>query len=378
MNITPIVMNDILHKLLNEKGQPCLSIILPTRRLSPERELNQEIIHQGISKAKALLNNNTSWPADTLTPISLRLGEITDEINYNHLTEGTGIFISPNISEVINFSFPVSEKIILKNHFETRDISYLNQVSEEYLVLSLSKKEIHLFKSSTHGLLEIINEDFPTEFHEEYEYARPVRGLSYGNMSKGFEPDKSITKEMRNIIFLKSVDEKLDHYLANKMMFVISGVKEVVSNFMNITRHSNLIAGKIIGNYSRIHPEMDKLARQAYVEFTVSKKQALLHRMQENIGKHTTAIGLPEVWKSAYEGKGLTLAVEKDFICRGYIMPEHQEELHLSPPKGNYEVIQDAVDEVIEKVLEKNGEVVFMDEKDLTNMDHIAMMLRYS
>jgi hypothetical protein len=36
------------------------------------------------------------------------------------------------------------------------------------------------------------------------------------------------------------------------------------------------------------------------------------------------------------------------------------------------------VDEVIEKVLEKKGEVVFMDEKDLSDMGHIALMLRYS
>jgi Bacterial archaeo-eukaryotic release factor family 3 len=371
-------MKDILHQMLNEKGQPCLSIILPTRKLSPEREQNQEIIHQGITKAKELLKASASWPIEKIKLIESKLNAQIEGIDPNHLEEGLGIFVSPNLAETVLFPFPVQEKIYLQNTFETRDVGYLHQLSEIFLVLTLTKKEVRLYKSSEHGLLEIENEDFPMEFVEEYEYAKPARGLSYSSASKGFVPDNSITKEMRFLIFLKALDSKIEKHVQYNRMLIVNGVREVISDFMKITKHNTSVAGKIIGHYKHVNPELDKMARHAFHEFRANKKQALIHSIHEHIGSRTAAIGLPEVWKNANEGKGLTLAVEKDFVCRGYVTPDHEEELHLSPPAGTYRIIHDAVDDVIEKVLEKKGEVIFVDDRDLSDMGHIAMTLRYS
>lgn len=370
-------MEDLLAKLQNEKGNPCLSIIVPTYRLSPQRELNQEILRQALAKANALIDSYNAEPT-LLASVKKNLAELAAQIDYNHLTEGLGLFVSPSLSAPVKFPFNVQEKINLENTFDTRHLSYLIQLMEEFYVLSLSKNEIHLFKSQTDGLKEIRNEDFPLVFEDDHEYSKPAPALSYSpNMISGFERDKSVTNEKRQISYLKEADDKLSAYVRDGKYFIISGSEEVVSNFENINQHTKQQAGKIIGNYEHSLPALHKLVENEIQLFKKKRKEELIHTLHESIGKKRAALGLTEVWQDAWEGKGLTLAVEKGYSCRAFVLPEAKHKLHLSPPASEYLIINDAIDDVIEKVLEKKGKVVFVEENDLSDMGHIAMILRY-
>ncbi len=370
-------MEEVLQQMLNEKGQPCLSLILTTFKLSPAREQNQEIIRKAISTGKALLRANQNWPAEILSILSDKLDELVYHLDYNHLMEGLGLFVSPHFSKSILFPFSVKEQIILGNSFETRDIGYLNQTMADFYILSLSKKEIHFFESTVDGLMEIRNDHFPVVFEDDYEYDRPVRGHSFGNVVKGFERDKSISQEMRQIAFLKTIDEELKPYLKEDQVCILNGVTEVISNFESITSHRSHIIGTITRNLSFTPSTLYDKGKTIFMEFKKQKRQKLINEIRESIGKNRAAIGLQEVWKNAWEGKGRSLVVEKDFYHRGYFLPGEEHLLHFSPPLGEYQIINDAVDDVIEKVLEKNGEVNFVDERELADMGRIALLLRY-
>ncbi|MFZ4676653.1 MAG: hypothetical protein ACOYM4_13345, partial [Nodosilinea sp.] len=90
-------------------------------------------------------------------------------------------------------------------------------------------------------------------------------------------------------------------------------------------------------------------------------------------GKVVSAI--EEVWRLAQDGRGKLLLVEK-----GYHVPavvDEQGGLQVVAEPGGTEVMDDAVDEIIEAVLAKGGEVMIVDNDALPDHGSIALTLRY-
>jgi hypothetical protein len=82
------------------------------------------------------------------------------------------------------------------------------------------------------------------------------------------------------------------------------------------------------------------------------------------------------VWTAAQEGKGLWLLVEKEYTRPTYLR-DGDPTLYMRPPKGKYTLVPDAVDDIIEVVLEKGGKVMFTEENKLRKFDSIALLHRY-
>ena len=210
-------------------------------------------------------------------------------------------------------------------------------------------------KGSGNDLQEIINNDFPKQYTEEYEYARPSIASSSGAL-KDFERDKSILQETGQISFLKQADETLNKYMKDDMALFVAGVGEEVANFEHVSHHVKKIAGKIAGNYDidAVHP-LAQSAWEQTKEIVKASQDELLLELQEDFGKHLAVDGIRNVWKAAKEGMGLTLLLEKDYQVTAYSDPMDDAHIYLTPPVGNYYVISDAADDVIEAVKEKGG-----------------------
>jgi peptide subunit release factor 1 (eRF1) len=96
----------------------------------------------------------------------------------------------------------------------------------------------------------------------------------------------------------------------------------------------------------------------------------------EKIGEHHAVNGIQEVWKAAKEGRGLKLLVEKDYRKPGFLNND-ETHLFLTPPKTIHRIVADAVDDIIEMVWEKNGQVVFTENDLLKDYQRIALITRY-
>jgi hypothetical protein len=83
--------------------------------------------------------------------------------------------------------------------------------------------------------------------------------------------------------------------------------------------------------------------------------------------------GIRNVWRTAKEGKGLTLLLEKDYQVTAYCNPNNDSHIYLTPPMGIYDIITDAAD----VVKEKGGNVVIVENGKLKDFDRVAMILRF-
>lgn len=366
-----------IDRMLSEKGNPCISIILPTYRYTKERMQNPELIEKAVLKAGSLLTHS-AWPKDKVTTLQSKLSSLLDKIDYMRLQEGLAIFISPNISEIHHLPFRVKEKVMLGKTFEIRDIMYFAQFLKPYCLLTVSKKRVRLFKGSARDLHEIVNRDFPKKYTEEYEYARPSIGSSSSPGLKAFERDKSVMEDVRTKAFFKQADETLKRYLKGDMPLFIAGAEEVLADFENMSHHSKNVAGRIPGNYDldAVHP-LAETAWRKIREHVANSHKELLNKLEEDIGKQLAVEGIREVWRVAKEGKGLVLLLEKDYQERAYLKPGNDTCLHLAPPPGDYEMIPDAADDAIEIVREKGGNVAILENGALDKFYHIALLLRY-
>src|SRR5688572_18669012 len=200
-----------IDMMLAEKGNPCISMIIPTARFGRERMQNPELIERAILRAEQLLTHS-AWPHKQIVALQVKLDSMRNRIAHMRCQEGLAIFLSPNVFKIAVLPFPVKEKIMLGRNFEIRDLIYFTQFLKPYYLLTTSKKRVRLFKGSGNDLQEIINNDFPKQYTEEYEYARPSIASSSGAL-KDFELDKSILREKRQMSFLKQADDTLNKYI---------------------------------------------------------------------------------------------------------------------------------------------------------------------
>lgn len=367
----------ILNELQKNTNEPCVSIILPTHRKSPERTQDELSMSSAVEKATQLLHFKYGKNGDKISRVIENLERMTQEIDYLHNDKGLGIFVSTEISRTVKFPFEVEEKIIVGENFEVRDMLYLSEYLMDYYVLVLSEKSARLMKGNGEKLEEIKDNNFPIKFHDDYEYVHSSHASSYGYSLKSTEKDKSIIREERLISNLKASDKKLSTYITKVTPLIIAGVNKEIGYFMKITTNAKFVVGKVKGNFS--HNSFHHLGELAFDQIKIyldKEAQKLLIRLDIAVGKKLAAIGIEETWYASKEGKGLVLLIEKDHACPGFVTGD---KLNLSKPALGkpYKIVTDVVDEIMETVLKKNGKVAILQNGMLKNYDGIALIERY-
>ncbi|MDE3236111.1 MAG: hypothetical protein KGO81_09170 [Bacteroidota bacterium] len=366
-----------LLMLQNEKGNICVSIIIPTHRLSPDRQVDEQETATAFSHAKEILS--FKYPEDKIQPIIQRMDEMLESLEYTHNHEGLAFFFSPNITLQKKLSFRVEKKIIVGDSFELRDILYELNYAIKYYTLLLSENEVRLYEGNWTTLTEIKSENhFPKYYNEEFTYNPPSRSSSLGGQAhvKDFEKDKSILEEIRIKDFFRAINKILGSFITAQAPIIITGPKKELQWYTSVSTHKQII-GKIEGNYT--HSSLQQLALKAWTlvyKHLQDERTSLINEFKENFGTHRSVSGIQEVWQVVQEGNILKLLIEKDYHCPAFIGADNYH-FYLRPPSTPHKIVTDAVDELIENALAKNGKIYFVDDDTLKEYGRIALITRY-
>jgi hypothetical protein len=366
-------MDHILDKLMAEKKGPCLSVIIPQHRLSREKMQNPEILRKAVRKARSLLNRKR------LPSIMVEnLDKLTMQFASDYAIEGLGMFISPRTAELVGFPFPVNERIIVDSSFETRDLLYLKQLSAPYCVLVLGRKKISLYSARGDELDEIKDGHFPFVYEEEYEYTRPSLGSSFGYSRKGMAKDKSTMVKVRTQSFFGEAGRYVALFLGKtRLPLIIAGAKSSMSEFKLQPEVAGRISGEVSGSFEEYNfQDLRSKVLRSFIKYEQEEIKNKIREFRENDVPDRVAKGIQEVWTAAQEGRGQVLLVEKDYARPAYLC-SGDPVLYLRPPRKKYVRVPDAIDEIIETVLDKGGAVLFTGNNKLKPLDSIALWLRY-
>jgi hypothetical protein len=341
---------------------PALSILLPTHRAFPENKQDPIRVKNLVDEAKGRLTEE--FNQRDLEPLFKQLDMLVDDINYPHTLDGLALYASHDFAKRYYLPFSVPERIVIDQTFATRDLVYGLHRSVRYWLLLLSQNSTRLFAGTAETLEEVVDQNFPMQMTGPGATA-PLP----------YHADSSYLDD-RHRRFFQQVDSALAEYNKDELPLVVGGVDRQISFFKEVSQYQSAIAGTLTGNFDRATAS-DLVAPVWSIVQNVREEQQVsaLNELEAAMGSQNVVSTIGEAWRLANEGRGKLLLVEKNYHVPA--MRNEQGGLDLVAAVGGTDIMDDAVDEIIEAVLAKGGRVALVDDSLLAVHQRIALILRY-
>jgi hypothetical protein len=356
-----------IHLLQQIRVYPALTITLPTSRTFPENRQDRIRVRNLASQAAERLLGEFS--KREIEPLLARLDQLVEGLEFRHTLDGLALFVNRDFSRAFKLPFSLKERVVVGETFFTRDLVFAANRTPRYWTLVLSEKPTRLFEATRDDLIEIQDEGFPL-VHEGPGGELPLPG--------GFGIRKSAYRDERHRQFFRQVDNALKPFLADDPLpLAVVGVDRFLAFFNEVTNHKDAILATATGSHSRTTAhKLGQLVWPAVKAALAEQRQQRLAELERAIGERRFASTIGEVWRMAKQGRGRLLLVEEDFH---YPARLDESGMHLTPAEDPTapDVIDDAVDEIIETVLSMQGQVAFVENGQLEAHQRIALTLRY-
>jgi hypothetical protein len=229
------------------------------------------------------------------------------------------------------------------------------QASIHYYVLSLSKAKSMLYEGFRDKLIDIQDGMFPLEISQVGKSA----------------PTEALLRE-----FYNQTDQHFAHYYEqDPHRLVVVGEKSNLAIFDGLITHQDILIGKVEGDYTATSPrDLGKIVWPVVKEAIAGVNKNAMRELAKAARMKKIIFGIDAVGHSAETEKASTLYVEEDYQVKGSIRRTDQS-LIISKHVDIWEVIDDVVDIIIEKVLKTGGNVIFLNSGSLIKFDRIALIL---
>jgi Bacterial archaeo-eukaryotic release factor family 3 len=298
-----------------------------------------------------------------------KIRAIARGLNFDTRKKSIAIFVSPVFEKVLYLDIAVEEKVIVDESFEIRDLIYSKKQLHKYLVLMLSAKESRIYLGDSICFTRIISDTPESVF--AYDNDLPERVANFTDISG--------RKEIMMDKFLHHIDHSIGIILnAYHLPLFVMGAERVLGHFRKISRHANTVVEYVQGNYEEDSMEQLKEVLAPYIAgWKRLMQNDLLNRLAEAAGQKKLVVGIKDVWRESMMQKGRLLVVEKDYMYAAQSGGGGDIIDTTTEPHHTFSYIKDAVDDVIEKVLENGGDVEFTDHGVLDAYQHIALVKYY-
>jgi len=355
-----------LHELQDVRTYPCLTITLPTHRTRPDNK------HDPI-RVKNLVTEGTNrllgeFSKRDVAPLLERLNALVAAIDYEYTLDGLVLAVNRDMAREYVLPFTLSERVVVDETFFTRDLVHALNRARRYWVLSLSEQATRLFDATREDLQEITTGSFPMQ-HGGPGGATVLPG--------GQGVNTSAYRDDRHRQFFRDVDKEFRALMAeDPMPLALAGVDRYLAFFREVSGAGEIIA-TLPGNFD--HLSGHDLGRRIWPivsEGFSARRREVLQHLETAVGQHRAASTLAEAWHLAGLGRGRVLVVEEGYHQPARLTESGQLNLNVDDPTAP-DVMDDAVDEVITKVLGNGGQVVFVEDGELALHERIALILRY-
>jgi hypothetical protein len=358
--------HDVL-RLQQIKGYPCLTITLTTHPASPQNKEDQIRLRNLIREANERLLRE--FDKRDVAPLISRMDEWARTIDFSSLSAGLAFFANKDFAQAITLPYALPERVVVDRTFLTRDLVFAMNRAQRYWVPVLSEKPTRLFEGSRESLTEVTEGGFPLT-HEGPGGEQPLPG--------GFGVRRSAYRDEYLRKFFRKVDEALKPFLADdRLPLALVGVERHLAFFKEVSQHRDRVVATLRGSYDKASAhELGSLVWPAMRAPLEGQRRQSLLELEKAAGGNRLVTGMPDIWRMAKEGRGRLLFVERDFH---YPARTDETGMVLTPADDAAApgVIDDAVDEIIEFVVSRSGEVVFLEQGQLETDPPIQLIVRF-
>jgi hypothetical protein len=261
---------------------------------------------------------------------------------------------------------PVQDRAVVDPTFATRDLVRSLHRTPRHVVLVLTDREARLFDGIDDHLLPTIRSAFPLTSG-----TRGARGVGRRPQRTGDHSSES--KEA----FLRSVDRALGTYLRlHPAPLVIVGARRTLARFLALSRNTGRLAGTIHGSHARTPlPVLVGLVRPVLERYLRSRQDEALALLEARADAGRLVSGVPATWLAARAERPEMLAVEQGLFYPARLSSDG-DLLIPADDVEHPEVIDDAIDELIETVLRRGGWIALIEDGLLAEHNRIALAVR--
>ena len=328
---------------------PCVSLLLTTTPGPRLSSADGDRLARLRSEAERRLAAEPASPA--VRQALRRLHVALDEAVAGPTAAALAVFASPSAHRVVHLPVSVTDRVVVDPTFATRDLVRALQRRPAHLVLLLGE-EVRLLADDGFGLAEVEGSGLPVR----------IRG--------------SLRDRIRRI------DISLAGALARRHVpVVVMGDQHDVAAFLRHSRHQHAIAGAVGLRGSRPDPRsdaVDELAarvRPVLEDFLGDRERAATDLLAQRSRRGATVSGLTACWSAVVADEPEMLVVEESLAVPARLSSDGSALL----PTGDREapdVLDDAVDELIELVLARGGWVSLVADGTLSQHGGVAVTLR--
>ncbi len=356
-----------IHILQQMSGYPAVTLTLPVHRTSPENQQDPIRVKNLVEQAANRLL--TEFGKREIAPLLTRLEKLVEGIDYRYTLDGLALFANRDFARAVHLPFTLKEGVHIDETFRTRDLIFAMNRTPRYWTLVLSEKPTRLYEATRGDLLEIQEDGFPIT-HTGPGGEQPLPG--------GFGIKKSAYRDEYHRKFFRQVDATLKSFMADDPLpLVVVGVNRYLSFFNEVTDHKSAVLATLQGSHDKTAAhELGQLVWPLMKEALAGQRQQVLDELDKAVGERKFVSTIGEAWRMANDGRGSLLLVEEDYHFPGRVDESGR---HLIPAEDvtSPDVLDDAVDELIETVLSKQGRVAFVGNGQLEAHQRIALVLRY-
>lgn len=354
---------DEIAALAGSAGVPAVSVLLPIEQpvtAHPETELRlRALVDEAIQAA------STWWDAAAADAVRAQIDAAGVRIEAGEAALGLALFASPDEHRVLRLPFRVEEEVIVDTTYATRQLLEGWARRVKHRVVVLDRSGARLLEGEDEHLAEVRAHGFPVHLDRPTEQDTPHRDRPRHEMV----PEEDGRAVARAVAAALTLARRSD-----PRPVVLVGEERRVATLQHVADLGDDLVGVVHGDHSRDRDQqIGPLVWPTIARWSSDRAARSCERLRDAAGQGTAVTTFPAVLAAVSEGRGRELIVEE-----GFAMPRTWLD-GLSPgeePDPRIET-EDMVDDVIEQVLSKGGEVTFVAPGSLDDCGRIGLLLRW-
>lgn len=344
------------------RDYPAVSVLCSTETAPVMSPAAATRLHRFVDEAARRLH--AEFGAEVAESVRDDLLHLVEDARERPTRAAVALFVSSRHVSAWSLASPVVDRAVVDPTFATRDLVRSLHRTPRHVVLVLTEREARVFDGVGDVLLPALNSSFPLVDRTR-------------SRSRHRGPGRDDAEGRRTETFLRRVDRALGAYLRlHPAPLVLVGAGRTLARFTGLSENLGRLAGTVQGSHARTPlPVLARLGRPVLESYLRSREDEALDLLRRRTGRAQVATGMRAVWLASRRERPEMLAVEEGLFYPARLSPDGD----LLTPADDIdhpEVIDDAVDEVIEMVLHRGGWVAIVSDGALADSDRIALTLR--
>lgn len=376
-----MVTEKTIRTLLTGNTHPKLSIILPTRKVGPDRQQNPIRFKNLIAQATRELKSSGLKDTDIqqwLQPAKELLGQ---PLFWSEMEQSLVLYISNGHFELYRLPYTCDEVVYVNKHYYIQPLLPMISTNGSYGILSVSQENVRLLRCSGNSIEDITPETLThsiddwlgqapepqLQFHSVGKSGDPARFFGHGSSD---EDKKELTRQ-----FFRDVEKEVTRTMKSyNDPLVLAGLETNLSMYRKINRYQ-----RVVDNAFQNNPDTltDSELRDGAWDIIREHFLAGLYSALDS-WKHTPdqrkSVRLSELVPSSIMGKTQTLFVRKGAAAWGTYDESHNRVLFTNNPgPGDVELMN----WLSIKVMETGGQVFLLESGEMPDQADVAGLYRF-